>query len=207
MNLVKTGDRFGRLRVRKKVGSNTTGFLWECRCDCGVVKVFAQIYLRRGDTRSCGCLKRDAVISRNTTHGKSRSAAYKKWCSMWARVRTPHGGSACYVGVTVCKRWGSFENFFDDMGDPPKGFTLERKNIFRGYSPSNCEWIPASKQAQNTSRTVWVELDGEDVCLSEAARRRGLAPDLVFDRIKLGWDITTALSTPKRKMTPRKNKC
>lgn len=203
MNLVKTGDRFGRLKVLRKAGSNARGFLWECQCDCGTIKICRQIYLRTGDTKSCGCLKRDVTIARNTTHGCRGAKAYTKWSSMWGRVRYPRGGSSCYAGVKVCKRWEKFENFHADMGDPPNGFTLERKNPKRGYSPSNCEWVPAAKQAQNTTRTVWVIWEGVSMCLSEAARRNGLAPDLVFDRLKLGWDIDTALSTPKRKMTPR----
>jgi hypothetical protein len=54
------GERFGRLTVVKKVGKSVgcNGVQWLCRCDCGGEKVVGSVLLRRGKTKSCGCLKR-----------------------------------------------------------------------------------------------------------------------------------------------------
>lgn len=58
------------------------------------------------------------------------------------------------------------------MGDlPAVGYSIERQNNDRGYEPGNCIWIPLSKQAQNTRRTVHIVIGGERLCISEAARR------------------------------------
>lgn len=60
-----TGRRFGRLLVLRREGSRRydDGFkvvpLWRCRCDCGQEVLVEGTNLRRGMTRSCGCLKRD----------------------------------------------------------------------------------------------------------------------------------------------------
>jgi hypothetical protein len=53
-----TGQRFGRLVVLKP-SPRTVGkhHYWECRCDCGNTIMAIGNNLRRGVTRSCGCLR------------------------------------------------------------------------------------------------------------------------------------------------------
>ena len=57
-----TGRRFGRLLVLGREGTRyyDDGFvavpMWRCRCDCGRETVVMGTCLRRGTTRSCGCL-------------------------------------------------------------------------------------------------------------------------------------------------------
>lgn len=53
-------------------------------------------------------------------------------------------------GITVCERWDDFELFVADMGDRPNGYTLERVDNDKGYSPENCKW--ASYVTQNANR-------------------------------------------------------
>jgi len=52
-------------------------------------------------------------------------------------------------GITVCERWLKFENFYADMGDPPPGKWLDRRNNDRGYGPDNCHWTTPTEQARN----------------------------------------------------------
>ena len=58
-----TGQRFGRLTALERVVpgeyySNTSA-LWRCRCDCGTETLVFSNNLRNGETRSCGCLRRE----------------------------------------------------------------------------------------------------------------------------------------------------
>ncbi len=59
-----SGQRFGRLVVRGPVGRSNGQLKWECVCDCGNVRTIAGMSLREGNTRSCGCLKRDVTRER-----------------------------------------------------------------------------------------------------------------------------------------------
>lgn len=84
--------------------------------------------------------------------GMSSSKIYKVWSAMKARCNRPshkdfkhYGGR----GIRISKRWHTFKNFYKDMGDPPKGLTLERINNEKGYSKSNCKWVTRKEQIQN----------------------------------------------------------
>ena len=200
-----TGLVFGRLTVLQ-IDRTKTRRSWLCSCSCGGQKVVAQGDLLRGDTESCGCIKRERLAAMSKmgkvdhdtlTVGAKR--AYRKWTYMWNRVRNPAGKSICYADVTVCEDWKNFYLFHRDMGEPPVGQSLDRIDKEKGYSADNCRWVPLVKQAQNTRTNKIVTIDGSTDCISEQARRFGLEPDVVFDRVnKLGWTVERALKTKKR---------
>lgn len=52
-----TGQKFGRLTVIEKVGTDNVGHLmWKCKCDCGNEVVVLATNLIQHCTQSCGCL-------------------------------------------------------------------------------------------------------------------------------------------------------
>jgi len=56
----ETDNRHGRLLVLERFEESECGAAqWICECDCGEVVVVDGRSLRKGNTRSCGCLKRD----------------------------------------------------------------------------------------------------------------------------------------------------
>jgi hypothetical protein len=54
----ETGNRYGMLTVlRPYKVEKGSGMVWICRCDCGMEVAVPGIRLRRGMTKSCGCLR------------------------------------------------------------------------------------------------------------------------------------------------------
>ena len=56
-----TGKRFTWLIVLEKLDKRKNEWYWKCRCDCGNIVEVRGVSLREGKTRSCGCLKQEAV--------------------------------------------------------------------------------------------------------------------------------------------------
>lgn len=147
-----TGQRFGRWTAISR--DHNTG-RWLCRCDCGTEKVLNMYCLTCGGSKSCGCWRRESAYIMgvaNITHGLSGIQAHRRWSSMKNRCFNPNHKQWRYYGgrgITVCKRWLKFENFYKDMGDPPPGLSLDRIDNDGNYTPKNCRWATRLEQTHN----------------------------------------------------------
>jgi hypothetical protein len=199
-----TGKIFGRWTVLKRAANTKQGQAqWYCRCECGNEKTLKSILIRRGISRSCGCLKSEVVIARSTKHGHATngiSPTYHSWVGMIARCTNPrHTSYARYGGrgITVCKRWYNFANFLADMGEKPKDRSIERRNYNKNYEKANCYWATASEQASNKRNNRLLTAGGETKTLSEWARKLGMSPATIADRLKHGWNESDAVTVAK----------
>ena len=132
--------------------------MFELKCICGK-KVTAQLGNMRGKgtTHSCGCMKDRNTTLRNTTHNKSKLPVYPVWKAMKQRCLNKNDRSFKNYGgrgITVCRRWLKFENFYEDMGDSKKALSLDRINNDGNYEPTNCRWATRKQQAGNTRRSL-----------------------------------------------------
>ena len=203
------GQKFGQLVVRQTGGKNYRGrVMWLCRCDCGNAKEVLPYNLLSGNTKSCGCLMREVHLVLHRTHGATARGSgarglYNRWQAMLTRCRNPnvsnyknYGGR----GISVCDRWMQFENFYADMGDPPDGASLDRIDNQGNYEPQNCRWSDRKEQNRNRRISHVIVHDGISLPISAWAEKLGVTRGLIRDRLRLGWSVERALTTPARKM-------
>ena len=99
------------------------------------------------------------------------------------------------AGSTICERWESFSNFLADMGERPKGKTLDRINGLGNYEPGNCRWATWEEQHENKDWAL--KVDGK--MLIRVCEERGLPYQTVWKRIqRYGWSVEDALNRPVR---------
>jgi hypothetical protein len=190
--VVPVGERFGRLVVVEGGFKKWRKAAYRCRCDCGAESILAVSNLVSGNTRSCGCLSRDRKVERGRASAKHRmikTPTYYSWSGMVQRCTNPkskqwpdYGGR----GITVCDRWLTFANFLADMGERPRGLSIDRINVNGSYEPGNCRWATAAEQAQNQRRTKLRREDviairrGNRATAAAIAAARGIRPSYAY---------------------------
>ena len=59
----ETGNTYGRLTVIERINNDHYGFAqWLCECECGETVEVRGIALRKGHTKSCGCLQKEHAV-------------------------------------------------------------------------------------------------------------------------------------------------
>ena len=156
-----TGQVFTRLTVRECVRDAKGRVAWRCDCSCGGSKVVKAACMFSGDTKSCGCLRREVMRAKATKHGAcmpgQRTPEYWIHRRLMDRCMNPNDknwkdyGSR---GISVCERWlgeHGFENFLADKGvRPSPQHSIDRwPNNDGNYEPDNTRWATKKEQVDN----------------------------------------------------------
>jgi len=191
------GLSFGRLTVTNVAPRDTQNKLrWELVCTCGNIIITRGASLQNGHTRSCGCLGAENLLLR-TTHNKSKTPEWKAWKNMKARCNNPddarfkgYGGR----GISMCKRWDIFENFYADMGGKPSTkHSLDRINNNGNYTRQNCRWATSREQSDNTRVSRHYTHNGVTKNLTEWCRELGIPRTTMFNRLERGMSFEEAI--------------
>lgn len=196
-----TGQKFSRLTVaRFDHKSENNHYFWLCKCDCGNETIVDRCGLVSGNTKSCGCLKREkAKPPLIVKHGMSNTRLYQIWKDMKGRCEREtsqryhtHGER----GVRLCDEWHNFvafkkwavaNGYRDDL-------TIDRINNNGDYCPENCRWATQKEQANNRRTNRFVEYNGETHTLAEWARLLSINYYTLCGRIKRGWSAERAFT-------------
>lgn len=208
--LIDTGTRYGKLVVLSRAENYVSpkgGRLsqWRCKCDCGNETVVLGTNLRKGITKSCGCLRKTRASELCTTHGLSNRRLFNIWCGMKKRCYNQNHKFYAYYGgrgITVCDEWlHDFQAFWDwaMSNGYQDDLSIERANNSLGYTPENCRWATAKEQNRNTRQNRRITINGETKTLAEWCEQCGLKYGTVYDRFRCGWTPEEALELVPRK--------
>ena len=205
-------QKFNRLTAIEPVGRDKwNSVLWRCKCDCGNETITTVAHLRSGHTKSCGCLMREtsAINMHNITFktGCSLERLYAVWSEMLLRCNNPANKAYKHYGgrgIKVCKEWQDYLVFKEwayshgyNENAKRHECTIDRIDVNGNYCPENCRWATNAEQSVNKQDTVYVELNGERMALSQAAEKLRMNYGTLNSRInKLHWPVEKALSTP-----------
>ena len=134
----------------------------------------------------------------------SNSSTWLSWHAMIQRCENHknknyirYGGR----GIRVCKRWRrSFIKFLADMGEKPKGKTLDRIDNDGDYRPSNCRWATSRTQANNTRRNRYLTYKGKTRTIAQWSIIKGIKYKTLHTRLQRDWTVEDTLTIPVRKI-------
>lgn len=211
-----TPETFGRLTTigpwfSVRSSSGYRKYSQVCVCSCGNTSVHTCSDLRRGDTKSCGCLgdeNRGLQKQRATTHGMSGTPEHLTWKRMVKRCYNKncpdypdYGGR----GISVHPDWRvkgtGFQAFFDCMGPKPTPeHSIDRyPNPNGNYEPGNVRWATIDEQARNKRNNVFLTCNGKTQCAEDWAKELGMQQQTMQRRLARGWTAEEAILTPVRK--------
>lgn len=201
-----SGKRFGRLIVIEKDKSDCKkGLSWLCECDCGNRCIVWGIYLRNGDTKSCGCLHKDVVSKQMSTHGLSKTRLYRIWSNIKTRCYNPNSDNYKYYGgkgIYMCDEWKNNFLCFRDWAInngwneelSKQDWTIDRIDNSKPYCPENCRWANHITQCNNQTSNKMFEYNNEVHTMSEWARILGIKYTTLRARISRGHTFEEAIT-------------
>lgn len=189
-----TGQKFGRLTVIKREQNDKTNHTrWKCQCNCGNIIVVSGSSLRTGETKSCGCLRKEKVIKRSLKHSMSSTRIYYIWKAMKQRCYNVkhveyfnYGGR----GIKVCNEWldkgNGFSNFYNWAIENgyKEDLSIDRINVNGNYEPNNCKWIPFKNQCENKTTSHYISYNGQTHTMKQWSVILNINYDKIRQRIK-----------------------
>jgi len=185
------------LKYSKIIGEEKIGNFVFCHLECECGKNYKR---RKYDLKLEGLCRSCTGKKKNIKHGMSGTAIYALWRSMRQRCENPKASNYYLYGgrgIKVCDRWQIFEQFFKDMGERPKGMSLDRKDNNGDYYPENCKWSTRPEQNKNKRNNRFVMYRGKKYSLVDLARQYAIKRTILYSRIFVhNWSVDKALTVP-----------
>lgn len=203
------GKKFSRLLVlgfdHKKQNPNPSKgyfYFYKCQCECGNITIVRRERLISLETKSCGCYGKEVLRKLLATKRILSHRLYDIWQGMKTRCYdincdrySNYGGR----GITICNEWKTnFDNFYDwaTANGYKDDLTIERIDVNGNYEPLNCTWANAKIQANNRTNNHLIVFDNQTHTLSEWAEIVKINRSTLWYRLKRGWTVERALTTP-----------
>jgi len=151
-----TGQEFHYLIVLGRSSKKGSTTYWDCVCKCGNELQVGTRSLLIGNTKSCGCWKKEQTQKRNkqnAIHGLKKHPLYSKWGGIKNRCTNPKMTGYKYYGgkgIKICAEWennpAKFIHWALKAGWE-KGLSIHRLNSNKNYQPDNCVFMTQSKHS------------------------------------------------------------
>lgn len=187
------GRTFGKLTViGESAERRNKRICYECKCECGNVKIVIGYKLRSGHTRSCGCLVSETIITRLTTHNESNTRLYRIYHAILKRCNNSNSrqyydyggrGIKCeFASYKEFRNW-SLNNGYNDT------LCIDRIDNNGNYSINNCRWTTRIINNRNKRNVHYYQ--GRP--LIEFCETRGLCSSSIRASIRRGTPIERAV--------------
>ncbi len=162
---------FNRLTPQWPVGRRKAVIVWLCVCTCGNLTTVTGDALRRGATKSCGCLHQEMASALGntmykkllplvTTHGQASNGTvtpeYRAYSQAKQRcTKSNINNYADYGGRGIQFLFNSFEEWYAELGEKPEPkhlYSVDRIDNDGNYEPGNVQWATKSEQGYNRRR-------------------------------------------------------
>lgn len=199
-----TGLQFDRLKVIERSNDHIQKngrrrIMWKCQCTCGNSTIVYGDNLKKGVSKSCGCLRKEVASKRRSSHHESKDRLYGIWCSMKSRCYNKntaafkdYGGR----GIIICDSWQNSYKSFAKWAKT-NGYTdsasIDRIDNNGDYTPENCRWTDAKEQARNRRNNVLITYRGETHNITDWARILKINPKTLFYRYYSGKSVEEIL--------------
>lgn len=197
------GQKYNRLTIISYNSIKNNHRYYNCRCDCGNIKVVDIKHLKGGKIKSCGCLWEENKHEYRKIHGFSnKEHLYSTWkgikhrcyCKTAKRYKD-YGGR----GITMCEDWKNSYISFRDWAINNgwiEGLTIDRIDNDKGYYPENCRFVTYKEQNRNQRSNVFLSYNGKTMILADWEKETGISRETISARInRLHWSIEKALTT------------
>lgn len=151
----REGEKFNYWLFSKFTGFKNGRAVGVFICCCGKEKESRIARIFSGDSKSCGCMKKELVSKSRTSHGESKSKLYSRWWSIVQRCEYEKNDSYSQYGargIKMCSSWRqSFEEFRDwcHKNGYREDLQIDRIDTNGDYCPENCRFVTQTKNNRN----------------------------------------------------------
>ena len=170
------------------------------QCECGAIKEYRLRYIKKGHTRSCGCIVRP--------HGYFGHPLYKVWQSMKERCYNQnHQAFKRYGGrgILMCDDWKNVVVFIKWALNNgwKEGLEIDRVDNNKGYYPENCRCVTRKVNSRNRNCVIKLICDGIEKTLPEWAELYNNRQSILRSRLRQGWSAERAIKTSAIDFKPK----
>lgn len=177
------------------------------KCDCGEIIELNISSVKIGNTKSCGCFRKEISKNKATTHGLNKHPLYYIWGHIIQRCYDINDKSYYNYGgkgITVCDEWRKdFKQFYDwaILNGWEKGLQVDKDIIPiklglkpMQYSPQFCSIVTRKENCNYTSRNNTFYIEGNRYTIPQLSAISKIPSSTLSHRLKQGWCVDDAIN-------------